>query len=208
MMVAFSNKDAYKSKFESAQTKMWRDYNDDQHMWCCGSFFHFSAGDGWDALRGFDLSPEDAKSVDDQGGPFAFLSGGKYNNMYVVMAKKAAQDESIDAENPEKSFKSKMWMLPTMESRDKILVAPRLRRAFEQIPEPDYLGQQVEYLPAVYESLIKMDQFSFTFNMQAQLAVDLVSDPDFNANDDQVLAMKQGKLQRDTTQNRVIAVLI
>eukprot|EP00545_Synedropsis_sp_CCMP1620_P013652 CAMPEP_0119010542 /NCGR_PEP_ID=MMETSP1176-20130426/5081_1 /TAXON_ID=265551 /ORGANISM="Synedropsis recta cf, Strain CCMP1620" /LENGTH=592 /DNA_ID=CAMNT_0006963217 /DNA_START=491 /DNA_END=2269 /DNA_ORIENTATION=+ len=192
MLVAFSNKDAYNNKFESAQTKMWRDYNDDQHMWCVGSFFHFSAGDGWDNLRGFDLSPDDAKDVDDQGGPFAFLQGGKNNNMYVVMADKALQDDTIDPEDPEKSFKSRMWMLPTMESRDKILVAPRLKRAFEQIPQPDYLGQQVEFLPAVYESLIKMDQFSFTFSMQAQLAVDLVSDPDFNANDDQVAAMKQG----------------
>lgn len=79
-----------------------------------------------------------------------------------------------------------------MENRDKLLVAPRLRRTYEQLPQGDFLSAQVNYLPAVYESLVKMDQFAFTFNMQAQLATDLVSDPDFNANEAQLVALKQG----------------
>ena len=80
-----------------------------------------------------------------------------------------------------------------MENRDKILVAPRLRRTYELTSNSDFLARQVDYLPAVYESLIKMDQFAFTFNMQAQLAVDLISDPDFTARDDQINALKQGQ---------------
>ena len=42
------------------------------------------------------------------------------------------------------------------------------------------------------QALIKMDQFAFTFSMQAQLAADLVTNPDFNANDEQLIALKQG----------------
>lgn len=194
MIVAFSNKDAYKSKFERAQTKMWRDFNDDQHMWVCGSFFQFSAGDGWMDLKGFDISPEGAKDNSDTG-PFSFLKGGKNNNIYVVQAKKGFQEEKIDESNPEKYFKSKMWMLPIMEERDKTLVTPRLRRAYEYAlteKEKEAIERNVDHLPSIYESLIKMDQFAFTFNMQAQLAVDLVVDEQFNGNDEQLTALKQG----------------
>lgn len=198
MIVPFTSKDAYTSKFERAQTKMWREMTNDQHMWVCGSFFQFSAGDGWENLKGFDISPAGAAELDDSG-PLASLMNmnkKKPMNMYVVQASKGFQDESIDENNPEKSFQSKMWMLPTMESRDKQLVAPRLARAFTAAPsleEKDAVGEHVDSLPKVYESLIKMDQFAFTFNMQAQLAVDLVADPDFVGNDEQITSMKQGE---------------
>jgi hypothetical protein len=38
-----------------------------------------------------------------------------------------------------------------------------------------------------------MDQFAFTFSMQAQLAADLVGDPDFTGSDIQINNMKMGK---------------
>ena len=192
MIVPFSSKDAYTSKFEDAQTKIWRSFNDDQHMWVCGSFFQFSAGEGWENLRGFNISPEGSKDLDDEG-PLSFLKGGANTNLYVVQADRANQAVEIDPADPEQSFRSQMWMLPVMENRDKLLVAPRLRRTYELLPNSEFLAKQVDYLPAVYESLIKMDQFAFTFGMQAQLAVNLVADPDFCASDDQINALKQGK---------------
>lgn len=194
MIVPFSNKDAYKSKFERAQTKMWRDFNDDQHMWVCGSFFQFSAGDGWANLKGFDISPEGSKDITDTG-PLSFFKGGKNNNIYVVQATKGFEEEKVDDANPEKFFKSKMWMLPTLEERDKTLVTPRLRRAYEYAQSQEEkiaIERNVQYLPSIYESLIKMDQFAFTFNMQAQLAVDLIVDEHFNGNEEQINALKQG----------------
>jgi hypothetical protein len=197
MIVSFSNKDAYSSKFERAQTKMWTDFNDDQHMWVCGSFFQFSAGDGWGSLKGFDISPEGAAQADDANPLANFMNKGKPGNMYVVQGTKTAQEESIDESNPEKSFKSKMWMLPTMEERDKSLTAPRLARAYQVAKsqeEKAAIVENVATLPRVYESLIKMDQFAFTFNMQAQLAADLASDPDYKSNDEQILALKMGEL--------------
>eukprot|EP00566_Odontella_aurita_P008415 CAMPEP_0113556372 /NCGR_PEP_ID=MMETSP0015_2-20120614/17222_1 /TAXON_ID=2838 /ORGANISM="Odontella" /LENGTH=655 /DNA_ID=CAMNT_0000457725 /DNA_START=272 /DNA_END=2239 /DNA_ORIENTATION=- /assembly_acc=CAM_ASM_000160 len=194
MMVPFMSKDAYVEKFERAQTKMWRDMNDDQHMWIAGSFFQFSAGDGWESLKGFDVSPEGAK-IDD-GGPLSGLMGQKKGkSIFVVQATKAYQDDAVDAEDPEKSFKSKMWMVPTLESRDKMLVAPRLARAYvaDSTSGKDIWSGKIEHtLPKVYESLIKMDQFVFTFSMQAQLAADLATDPDFDANDEQIAALKMG----------------
>jgi len=195
MMVSFSTKDAYVDKFERAQTKMWRDMNDDQHMWIAGSFFQFSAGEGWEFLKGFDISPEGSRMEDKKGPLDGIFNKKKPNSMFVVQATKAYEDDSIDEKDPEKSFKSKMWMMPVLESRDKSLVAPRLARAFFEAPveEKQLMGDELDKtLPKVYESLVKMDQFAFTFNMQAQLATDLVSDPSFNANDDQIIALKMG----------------
>lgn len=192
MIVPFVNRDAYDSKFSRAQTKMWRDMNDDQHMWICGSFFQFSASDGWENLKGFDISPEGAKKDE---GVLGLLSGNNGMNIFVVQATKAYQDDGISVDDPEKSFRSKMWILPTLEERDKQLLAPRLARAFrtfESEEETEALARNTEQLPKIYESLVKMDQFSFTFGMQAQLATDLISDKSFNGNEEQIIAMKMG----------------
>ncbi len=197
MMVPFVNREAYKNKFERGQTKMWRDYNDDQHMWVVGSLFQFSAGDGWEGLKGFDISPEGAKKQDD--GPAAMLKVNSPMNMYVVQARKAEQEEGINPSDPEKSFRSKMWLMPTLEDRDKKLLAPRLTRSYQFMKSEEdiqALGRNVEALPKVYESLVKMDQFAFTFSMQSQLAADLVTDRDFVGNDEQIKALKEGEFYR------------
>jgi SAM-dependent methyltransferase len=196
MIVAFTSKKAYPEKFERAQTKMWRDFNDDQHMWIAGSFFQFSAGDGWEKLLGFDISPESAKENLEKNSPFDVFKKGKENNMYVVQASKGVQDEEIDEENPAKSINSKMWMMPTLEDRDKQLVIPRLARGYKKATNEQKkkaVADHLVLLPKIYDALVKMDQFSFTFSMQSQLAADLVMDPDFDANDEQLAALRQGK---------------
>ncbi len=192
---AFSTNKAFGDKFGRAQTRMWTDYTDDQHMWVAGSFYQFSAGDGWQNVRGFDLSPESAKDNFTKGGPLQFLEQGKNNNIYAVQATKGLEDEEIDEADPAKSINSRMWMLPTMEDRDKKLVVPRLGRSYSLIKNPvrkDAISDNIQYLPKIYEALIKMDTFAFTFEMQSQLAADLVLDPDFNANDDQIKSLKEG----------------
>jgi hypothetical protein len=192
MIVSFANKDAFAAKFEQAQTKIWLDTNNDQHIWICGSFFQFSAGDGWDRLQGFDISPDSATKNE---GIMRLIEKDKKMNMYVVQAVKVAPDESIDDQNAEKSFKTKMWVLPVLEERDKQLVAPRLARTYLQVRDSSYrmsVASKVHLLPKIYEILVKMDQFSFSFSMQAQLASDLISDPDFTANDRQIRALKMG----------------
>jgi len=197
MIVPFATKNAkeYVGKFERAQVKAWREFSDDQHMWIAGSFFQFSAGEGWEQLLGFDISPESAKDNLDNPGPLAMLQRGKDNNMYVVQAVKAAEVDEIDEGNPEKSISSKMWMLPTLEDRDKKLVVPRLARGFTKATseeKKDAVATNLILLPKVYEALIKMDSFAFNFQSQAQLAADLVLDPDFKATDEQIKALKQG----------------
>ena len=199
MFVAFTSKKAYPDKFQRAQTKMWRDFNDDQHMWIAGSFFQFSAGDGWEKLLGFDISPESAKANLEKNSPFDAFKRGKENNMYVVQATKGVQDEEIDENDPGKSINSKMWMMPTLEDRDKQLVVPRLARAYKKATndqKKEALADHIALLPKIYEVLVKMDQFAFTFSMQSQLAADLVMDPDFDGNDEQISALKQGKKYR------------
>jgi len=197
MLVAFSSNEATKSIFQDAQTVMWQNYNDDQHIWITGSFFQFSAGDGWESLYGFDISPESAKEMGDDSllSKLNPMKKGKDNNMFVVQARKAYQDETINPDNPEPYINSKTWMLPIMESRDKQLVVPRLARAYRTTDSEAVrhaIVHNVEYLPTIYEALVKMDQFAFTFSMQSQMAADLVCDPDFTASDEQMLAMRQG----------------
>ncbi|GAX12316.1 hypothetical protein FisN_1Hh248 [Fistulifera solaris] len=195
MIVTFVGKDGVKDKFTEARTRIWQQYNDDQHMWMTGSFFHFSAGDGWENLRGFDISPENAAEMN--AGPLQkLLKPNKANNVYVVQATKGFQDDCIDFENLERSLQSLLWMLPVMEDRDKKLVVPRLTRALETADDKETLKasieRNIEHLPAIYEVLAKMDKFSFTFSMQSQLAADLICDPAFNGNDQQMLALREG----------------
>jgi len=194
MIVPFSGKDATNDKFTEAQTKMWRDYNDDQHLWITGSFFQFSASDGWENLLGFDISPESAKKADKKGIE-ALLNRGKSNNIYVVQATKAYQDEGIDPDNIERSIGSMSWMLPVLEERDKGLLLPRLARAYETAENDkarEAIERNIPNLPLIYEALIKMDTFAFTLSMQSQMATDLISDPGFTASEEQILALKQG----------------
>jgi hypothetical protein len=84
-----------------------------------------------------------------------------------------------------------------LELRDKTLLSPRLSKAYQVArndEERAALERNVQTLPAIYECLIKMDTFEFGFNLQSQLAADLVIDPSFNANEEQILALKQGKI--------------
>ena len=194
MIVSFSGKDAMKGKFSDAQTRIWRDYNDDQHLWITGSFFQFSAGDGWESLLGFDISPESAKK------PNAnivegILDRGKANNLFVVQARKGFQDDRINPDDVERSIGSLCWMLPVLEERDKALLLPRIAKAYTEASDgnvQDAIERNIPNLPIIYEALVKMDTFAFTFSMQAQLATDLISDPDFTASDAQMLELKQG----------------
>ena len=52
---------------------------------------------------------------------------------YVVQARKNFEAEEVDESDLEGYIKSKMWMLPTLEDRDKKLVVPRLARAYEAL---------------------------------------------------------------------------
>ena len=165
-------------------------------MWVAGSLFHFSAGDGWENMLGFDISPDSAKQALENNGPLDMFKQGKDNNIYVVQASKGFQAETIDEDNLEESINSRMWMLPTMESRDKKLIVPRLARSYQKSKSEDVklaMADNVATLATIYESLIKMDQFAFTFQMQSQLAADLVCDPDFSASEEQIVALKQGR---------------
>lgn len=199
MMVPFLAKDAYTDKFDEAFTKQWRDMTDDQHMWVCGSFFQFSAGEGWEGLTGFDISPDGARK-EGEGNILSKLQqsdeSDKPCSAFVVQAKKKVMAERVkDADSILEFIKSRLWMMPTLEDRDKKLVAPRLARAYDILhteEDKERMMQHFDSLPKVYASLVKMDSFAFTFSMQAQLAADLMGDPDFEGNDLQINNMKMG----------------
>jgi SAM-dependent methyltransferase len=197
MIVSFSGKDSTNTKsFIDSQTKIWSDYNNDQHLWITGSFFHFSAGDGWENLLGFDISPENAKKVDDNIIQ-ATIKGAKNNQYFVVQATKGFQYTSIDNNAIEESISSLCWMLPVMEDRDKSLVIPRLTKIYEVCNDNSVkqaIEKNLQYLPTLYEILIKMDTFAFTFSMQSQLAAEFIANPEFDpiTKPDQLIQLKQG----------------
>lgn len=196
MIVSFVGKDVMSKQYEAAQTKIWRDYNDDQHLWITGSFFQFSAGDGWENLLGFDISPESAKQQSDL--PILNVLptlSGKNNQIFVVQATKGFQYQTIDTTSLEESISSLCWMLPVLEERDKLLVIPRLARIYGTCDNDDVklaIERNIPLLPSIYEALVKMDTFAFTFTMQAQVAADLISNVNFNGNNEQMIALKQG----------------
>merc|ERR1711957_209093 len=198
MIVAFSGKDAFSSKFGKAQTKIWTNYNDDQHLWVAGSFFQFSAGaEGWEDLKGFDISPEGSKSdVPLIGGLIdKVTSSADSVPIYAVQATKVQLSEDVNQDDPARSFKEQMALQPTLDERDKVLLAPRLGRAWklaETEEQRSRILENVETLPAIYESLIKMDQFAFPFQLQAQLATNLCTDIDFVGNEVQIENLKMG----------------
>jgi len=198
MIVAFARKDAFSSKFGKAQTKMWTNYNDDQHLWVAGSFFQFSAGaEGWEDLKGFDISPEGSKSdVPLIGGLIdKVTSSADSVPIYAVQATKVQLSEDVNQDDPARSFKEQMALQPTLDERDKVLLAPRLGRAWklaETEEQRSRILENVETLPAIYESLIKMDQFAFPFQLQAQLATNLCTDIDFVGNEVQIENLKMG----------------
>ena len=190
MFIVFSGSDGPTTqKFSRATTKGWRDYNDDQHMWVCGSLFEFSAGEGWEHLLGFDISPDSARDMSTGTGPLDKLmnQGGKNNNLFVVQARKGVQTEQLDENNLEKSINSKMWMIP------RLIRCIETAEASTRSTVLAAVEKNVQYLPKIYEALIKMDQFAFTFSMQAQLAADLISNLEFEGKEEQIIALKQGK---------------
>jgi SAM-dependent methyltransferase len=220
MIVPFSSKDAVYNKIEnfgSMQTKMWKDFNDEQHMWVIGSFFQFSAGEGWEGLKGFDVSPKEAVELNLVN---KLLQGDNApTKMFVVQARKEMVSDAVKEGEELKYFKAKLYMSPTMEDRDKQLLAPRLVRLYKNMRKrrmekmgmesnsinngsttrnenesdnEEILPKNLKLLPEIYKILIKMDQFAFPFNLQAQLATDLIGNSRFTGSEIQLLALSRG----------------
>lgn len=185
LMVPFSDRDMYKDVFEGQMTKMWRTMTDDQHMWVVGSFFEFSAGKGWDGLKGFDISPPKPEN-------FIQEKLSNAGGIYVVQATKKEVTE-IEEGKEEEGFESMLWLTPTLESRDKMLITPRLTRMYTSLPSSrSTILRNINLLPSVYSALVKMDSFAFPFNLQAQLAANLISEHGFTASEPQIEALEEG----------------
>ena len=94
------------------------------------------------------------------------------------------------------TLRSVLWTTPVLESRDKMLLVPRLARLWSGLPDAGRraaIEGCAAHLPKMYELLAKMDSFAFPFNLQATLAADLVSEPGFDSGDEgQMDALAQG----------------
>ena len=86
-IVGFTNAKFLKDGHEGAQLKLWKEFNDAQHIWTVGAYFQFSAGAGWKGLAGYDLIP--APSASDLAKP-GFVAK---QQLMLVQARKRARDE-------------------------------------------------------------------------------------------------------------------
>jgi hypothetical protein len=142
--------------------------------------------------------------------------------MFVVQARKELVFDTVREGDELKFFKAKLYMTPTMEDRDKQLLAPRLARLYKNMRKirmemessdindinsssssssssirnecdnEETIPRNLKLLPEIYKILIRMDQFAFPFNLQAQLAADLIGSSRFTGSEIQLLALSRG----------------
>ena len=194
LIVSFAGP-SYQKPFEAAQTKLWRTMTDDQKLWVSGSFFRFSASDGWEGLRGFDITPVDPNApIVDPASPPPSPTDSASTPFFVCQGTKRRASTTIDSSNTEEQMDQRLWMTAVLDSRDKDLIVPRLANAWRAGDEQlrTKLEKNLVALPAVYECLVKMDGFAFPIDLQAKLAVDIVSEVDFDGGGEQIEAMRMG----------------
>jgi SAM-dependent methyltransferase len=81
-IIGFTSANNLKNGHEGAQVKMWKGFNDPQHIWSVGAYFQFSAGAGWRLLSGYEIVPEKQ--------PLA-MGGGDAQQLMTVQATKVSE---------------------------------------------------------------------------------------------------------------------
>lgn len=103
--------------------KMWTTMNEEQKIWIVGSYFQFSAGEGFNSIEGFDLLSSDGKEL--------VFEKKSDNNPYLVQAFKSfPTDLVIDSE---KFIADLMHGSANMDTEDKKLMALRLNAEWKRV---------------------------------------------------------------------------
>lgn len=156
-MTVFSSNPALPSG--SQPVKMWTSMSDEQKVWVAGSYFHYSAIEGWENIEGFDLHD----SAEERALVFDAMQSGEWGSgsVYVVQARQrslpplnfgAVVSTLADA------IRLRLAGLPNLRPTDRTFVSQRLAARVSSQPKPALDEAQFETkistsLPAIYEVL-------------------------------------------------------
>ncbi|CEL93109.1 unnamed protein product [Vitrella brassicaformis CCMP3155] len=184
-VVAFTGGNANK---EAVNKKMewWKQMNDAQHMYITGSFFRFSASDGWADLKGFDVTPQgEAESM------MNMFSGSPDRFVYAVQATKRLPPHHT--EDPYEAMMGQLWTARELEDAERQLVVARLTRDFNRADtesEQESFVDAVKGVPSIYRVLKEMNPVTFPPPLRAKLASLLA--PQWKNTEAQQSALRQG----------------
>eukprot|EP00611_Tribonema_gayanum_P031492 TRINITY_DN9112_c0_g1_i5.p1 TRINITY_DN9112_c0_g1~~TRINITY_DN9112_c0_g1_i5.p1 ORF type:complete len:480 (+),score=164.54 TRINITY_DN9112_c0_g1_i5:497-1936(+) len=180
-IVSFTGKDAYKP-LKAKQVKMWRDMNDAQHMWVIGSYFHFSAGESWAELKGYDLTPAGSQGLMSN-------FGSNKSAVYVVQAVKAEPPKDASGR-----IRQALRQCDSMESDELDLCCLRLLSDFNDADTPaeaEAVVESANKVAEVYAVLGGLAKGILYPPYKALLASRLATDGWTNS-DAQIAALKEG----------------
>ena len=154
--------------------KMWTTMNDEQKIWIAGSYFHYSAGAGWEAIEGYDLlgSTTEKKMV--------FTSDSKVQDStaYVVSANKIIIPTMESSEFSAYNYtKSTLLGSATLDKDDLEFTALRIATDFSKAMtqlEKQTILDSVPKLTSIYEVLRGVKEVVIPTPVKAMLAVFLL----------------------------------
>lgn len=156
--------------------RMWTTMTDEQKIWIVGSYFHYSAGEGWMDIEGYDLY--DVKGTDSEKIVFQEKKA-EDQTAYVVQAKKSATISKDDAAvNPQKYIESLLYGARHMEGDDKEFTSLRMTTEYNRAStaeEKAAVLENVQRLPSIYKILKNVKEIVIPAPVKAMLATFLVS---------------------------------
>ena len=149
--------------------QMWTTMNDEQKIWITGSYFHYSAGEGWINIEGFDLfNSTGSKEME-----FKNEKDAGESTAFIVSAEKVSF--VLDPTNPLEYINNIMLATKNLESDDRLFLSNRLATDYIQVgndvkKQEEVLGY-VERVAAIYVHLREVKQLVIPSPIKAMLAV-------------------------------------
>ena len=167
--------------------KMWTTMNEEQKIWIVGSYFHYSVGEGFEQIEGYDLFNSNGQMV------FASTDSDANDAAYVVHAKRLVLPE-VDAEE----FSANDYILGSLhgfkylESDDKKFNALRLAADYERssADEKREILKTLNKLEQIYEVIHVVKEMIIPAPVKAMLANFLY--PKWTNTPEQRDALRQG----------------
>ena len=172
--------------------KMWTTMNDEQKIWIAGSYYQYSAGDGWDNVEGYDL-------LGSTGTGSMVFDGDKLKNVegaaYTVVANKIkiSPPGSPDFSAYNFSRGTLAGLSADIDEEDREFCSLRIATEYERKgseAERAHLLSSVSKLPSIYDILKEVKNLVIPNAVKAMLAVFVVEQ--WNNTDEQREAMKKG----------------
>uniref|UniRef100_A0A0G4HA01 Methyltransferase type 11 domain-containing protein n=1 Tax=Chromera velia CCMP2878 TaxID=1169474 RepID=A0A0G4HA01_9ALVE len=195
LIISFTSK-LNNRKLDKKELGWYKRMNDAQKLWVTGSLFHFSTGEGWTEMRGFDLSPNSEGQGDGKNVVDRMMDKGKEqeqsDNLYIVQAQKMVP--VVDARDP---FKSMLGLLVTdseVEDSERTLVCKRLTALCNRVggdSQKEEIIRSVQMLPGIYEILKQVVVTQFPQPLRAKLAAMLLASPEWKGSEGQKAALRQ-----------------